>query len=42
VIAISDLLHAMAEATPDEEPDLPEPPEDIPVMDVDGVGDRGD
>jgi CBS domain-containing protein len=42
VIAISDLLRAMAEAAPDDEPDPPEPPEEAPVMDVDGVGDRGD
>jgi CBS domain-containing protein len=43
VIAISDLLRAMAEATPDAaEPEPPEPPEEAPPMDVDGAGDRGD
>ncbi len=42
VIAISDLLRAMAEATTGGHPEPPLPPEEAPRMDVDGDGDRGD
>jgi CBS domain-containing protein len=43
VIAISDLLRAMADpGAGTGEPEPPPPPEETPPMDVDGLGDRGD